>query len=277
MTDYRESINRQYGGSELDARIVDAISNAGVSVHALTRDDLSWFDQLHAGGIDSTRVLAKMARLAPGMKVLDVGSGVGGPSRTLAAEFGCRVVGVDIAAEYVKAAKMLTTMVGQSSDVTIQEGNALDLDFDESSFDAVWTQSAIMNIENTRGFIEEIHRVLRPNGIFAVEAVVKGSGEETRFPVLWANSPSVSFLTTDDYLRQMMSEVGFDEVVWRDVTQQRIESRRRAQSAPADESHPLRQVFNIIQPRLAEKARNTSLGFEDGTYRGIYGVYRRRA
>lgn len=275
MSDYRESINRQYGEKELDVRLIEAIINAGVDVNQLTLDDLSWFDQLHAGGRVSTNKLAKMANLKSGMKVLDVGCGVGGSARILASKFGCRVTGVDLASEYVKAAKKLTDIVGLSTEVDFQEGNALELDFDNGSFDAVWTQSAIMNIKNTKKFIQEVYRVLRPNGIFAVEGVIKGVGEETRFPVLWADNQSVSFLTTAECLRQIFSEVGFDEVDWRDVTQEKSEFSHKKKSSQPNKPHPLRVLFKMIQPNLAEKIKNTSNGHEDGIYRTIYGVYKK--
>ena len=149
------------------------------------------------------------------------------------------------------------------------------MDFDNGSFDAVWTQSAIMNIKNTKKFIQEVYRVLRPNGIFAVEGVIKGVGEETRFPVLWADNQSVSFLTTAECLRQIFSEVGFDEVDWRDVTQEKIEFSHKKKSSQPNKPHPLRVLFKIIQPNLAEKIKNTSNGYEDGIYRSIYGVYKK--
>ena len=93
------------------------------------------------------------------MKVLDIGSGLGGPARTLAAEFGCIVIGIDLTEEYVKAAQMLTGMVGLNETVTFHEGSALDIEFGESTFDAVWTQNAIMNIENKDRVFQETRRV----------------------------------------------------------------------------------------------------------------------
>jgi cyclopropane fatty-acyl-phospholipid synthase-like methyltransferase len=68
-------------------------------LNALTRDDLAAFDELHSGGRDATRALAErtvQAGFRAGMRVLDVGSGIGGPARTLAAEFGGVVVGLDL-------------------------------------------------------------------------------------------------------------------------------------------------------------------------------------
>ncbi len=274
MNDYRESINRQYGGDgDLCGRLLDAISKAGAPIDELKPEDLLWFDQLHAGGADSTRELANMAGLSRGMVVLDAGSGVGGTSRILSMEYGCQVIGVDIAAEHVKAARMLTELVGLSAQVAFREGDVTQLDFEDNVFDVVWTQSAIMNIECTIGFLRETRRVLRPGGVLALEATLAGSRDETRFPVMWADNQSVSFMVTADSLRQMLCDEGFVEVAWRDTTRERIE-RIRMQAEGTGDAHPLRSVFQVIQPRLIEKIRNTAFGFEDGTYSAAFGVYR---
>lgn len=275
MTDYSESINQQYTQEELNTSILDAFKSEGIDVDALTLDDLSRFDQLHSGGRDATRVLANLAGLKPGMEILDIGSGVGGPARTLAAEFGCQVIGLDITEEYVKAARMLTDKVSLSEAVIFREGNALDLEFGDGAFDAVWTQNAIMNIENKARVFQEAHRVLRSNGILALEAFMAGPKEETQFPVFWADSPAVSFLSTSDNFRQTMAETGFKELVWNDVTQQAIERSRRQQAASGDAPPPL--GLHILYSDVPRKAENTLRGLEDGTYVDIYAVFRRAA
>ena len=80
------------------------------------------------------------------MHVLDVGGGLGGPARTLAVEFGCRVTVVDLAESYVEAGRMLTSLMGLDDRVTFHVGDALDLPFDDGAFDVVWTQNSGMNI-----------------------------------------------------------------------------------------------------------------------------------
>ena len=90
--------------------------------------------------------LARLTGLHEGMHVLDVGSGLGGPARTLAAEFGCRVTGRDLTEEFCRAAVMLTVRVGLQDRITFQHGSALDLPFEEATFDVVWTQGVFMNI-----------------------------------------------------------------------------------------------------------------------------------
>ena len=275
VNDYRDSINNQYAAKGLDTRIVKAIKAAGVNTHTITREDMNWFDQLHAGGNNSTRILANIAGIEQNMKVLDVGCGIGGASRTLSAEFGCCVVGIDITSEYIKTAQVLTEMLQEEMEVTFQQGDALNLPFDNQSFNTVWTQSVIMNIEDKYAFLHEAFRVLRKGGILAIEGVVSGVEAEIRYPVLWADSPSVSFLVTPDMLRKMVGDVGFIEAEWQDITSQRLEWQQQIRSATSDKPHPLRKVSDLVQSRLSEKIKNTALGFKDGAYRSIRCVLRR--
>src|SRR5438445_10112186 len=86
MSDSAHAINRHYGQADLRAKILTALCAAGKDLEALTRDDLASFDELHDGGREGTRELARLAGLRAGMHVLDIGSGLEGPARTLAAE-----------------------------------------------------------------------------------------------------------------------------------------------------------------------------------------------
>ena len=97
-----ETIRAHWSRDGLGQRILDA----------LTLDDLAPANQFHSGGKDATVRLARRAGLSRGARVLDVGGGLGGPARTLAVEFGCRVAVVDLTASYVEAARMLTARLG---------------------------------------------------------------------------------------------------------------------------------------------------------------------
>ena len=130
-TDINTSVSDYWGREGLGAAILDALAATGKNLDALTIDDLALTDQFHGGGKEATLRLARLAGLAPGMRVLDVGGGVGGPARTLAVEFGCLVTTLDLTESFVQAAKMLTARLGLGAHVTHEVGNALALPFDE--------------------------------------------------------------------------------------------------------------------------------------------------
>src|SRR5205807_377547 len=80
-----QTINTHYGRGDLDRRILNGLQAAGKSPQQLEPNDLTPVDQFHIGGKDTTLQLMRLVGVQPGMEVLDVGGGLGGPARTLAA------------------------------------------------------------------------------------------------------------------------------------------------------------------------------------------------
>lgn len=271
MKDYSKAINEQYGQTGIITRILNSLKQAGKNLDALTLDDLTAFDQLHAGGREATRTLARMAKLEPGMQLLDIGSGLGGPARTLAADFGCQVTGIDVTEEFCNAAETLTAKVGLSDQVSFRRGSALDLPFEDASFDVVWTQYAIMNIEDKTKLFEEAHRVLKPQGTLALAALMSGSQTDIYYPLVWANDASVNFLSQPAELRQMMAAIGFGELIWKDITADVIKNADRQQATPPAEP-PLLGIHLVID-NVAEKGANTLRCFKEGSIIGVQAVF----
>jgi len=120
--------NAYWGRDGLEEKILDALAAAGKNVDSLTIDDLAPADQFHGGGKGATERLARLAALKPGTRVLDVGGGLGGPARTLAGQFGCRVAVVDLTESYVRTGAALTARLGLADRVTHRVGDALALD-----------------------------------------------------------------------------------------------------------------------------------------------------
>ena len=69
------------------------------------------------------------------MYVLDLGCGLGGASRYLAAECSCRVAAIDLTAKFVEAARILTARCGLAERMEFRQANALDLPFQDGTFD----------------------------------------------------------------------------------------------------------------------------------------------
>jgi SAM-dependent methyltransferase len=159
-----------------------------------------------------------LAGITADMSVLDVGSGIGGPARFLAATYGCRVTGIDLSEPFVDAARYLTRRTGQSEQVSFHTASAQELPFEGSRFDAVLLQHVAMNISERARLYREIERVLKPCGRFATFDVV-ANGSEPYYPVPWARTPTASFLLTADATREAIEQAGFRTLAWQDDTE----------------------------------------------------------
>jgi SAM-dependent methyltransferase len=152
------------------------------------------------------------------MRVLDVGGGLGGPARTLAAEFGCHVTVVDLTESYVRAAEVLTALLGLGAHVTHHVGDALELPFDDGTFDVVWTQNSGMNIAAKERLYLGFRRMLRPGGLLALQEPMAGPVQPPIFPVMWAPDAATSFLRAPAEMRALIEAAGFRVRAWDDVT-----------------------------------------------------------
>ena len=133
----------------------------------LDPETLQEHDQDHFGGIQANDVLADLAGIGRGSKVLDLCCGLGGPARYPARHHGCCVTGLDLTDSRVEGARALTRMTGLDDRVGFVRGNALDLPFEAASFDVVIGQEAFCHIGDKRRLIFECARVLRRGGRLA--------------------------------------------------------------------------------------------------------------
>lgn len=264
MTDYSQAVNVQYGRENLSTRILNCLKEAGIDTNNLTLEDIAAFEEFHIGGRGETINLVKLAEFQKGVVVLDAGSGIGGPARTLASEFGFSVTGLDLTIEYCQAATMLTEKVGLSDLVDFQHGSALDMPFENESFDVVWTQHVTMNIEDKARLYSEIRRVLRPEGRYVFHEIMAGNGEELLYPVFWSDRPGLSFLETSKQISDMLSECGFEEFKWTDNTKSAIEWFKKMQAMMAQSDKPPLGLNVIVGENVPTKAANVSRNLIDG-------------
>jgi MPBQ/MSBQ methyltransferase len=212
-------VERHYTRSQLERSLLEALERAGKDFERLSLDDLAPIDEFHIRGQEATKELAEEIGLDAEKLVLDIGCGLGGASRRLASEYGCRVIGLDLTEEYCRVAEALSSRLGLQALVSYRTGNALALPFDETSFDVVWTQHASMNIGEKARLYGEMYRVLKPGGQLALYDILAGPGGEVHFPVPWAREPAMSFLVSPDELRGLLRETGFTITSWKDTTQ----------------------------------------------------------
>ncbi len=274
--DYPRSLEEHYGRQGLGAAILAGLRSAGKDPEALTPDDLAPVDQFHIRGKEATLDLARLAGLKGGVRVLDVGGGLGGPARTLARELGCHVTVLDITEEYCRVGEDLTRRMRMGHQVRFQHGNALDMPFSNESFDAAWMQHSAMNIEDKERLYREIHRVLSPGGRMALHEILGGPNAPIHFPVPWARDPATSFLRPAHTIRTLLARIGFKEEAWMNVStpslewfRERVAAAQRAATPPPLGLHLL--LGNEFGPMFGNQVRN----LEEDRIAVIKGVWER--
>lgn len=267
----RDAVRQHYEAAITDQDALMARITAALDAlpGPLTAQRLASFDQFHIGGLAASIELARRLDIGPETRVLDAGSGLGGPSRYLAETFGCQVAGVDVAPTYIAIAQLLAERSGLSNQATYSVASITDLPFADASFDLVWTQHVVMNIPDRAGLYREMRRVLKPGGQFAFfDPYVPASGAPPHYPTPWAETADQSTLLTEAETRTVCAQAGFEVVFWDDVselgkawiTRQQQQLQQLAASAEDATLSPRWVVGPRMQPMVANFARNIQEG-----------------
>jgi ubiquinone/menaquinone biosynthesis C-methylase UbiE len=207
------------GGALADI-IAKHFQDAGKDLRALTTADLAMVDEFHIRGRKATLELAGQMKLNANSHVLDIGSGLGGPARTVAETYGCRVTGIDLTQDFCDAATAMSEWVGLETLTAFKQGDATKLPFADNQFDAAMTIHVAMNIVAKDKMYAEARRILKPGGIFAVYDVLQGEGGDVLYPVPWAREPSISHVATPEQMKSLLAGAGFELLDIQDSTEE---------------------------------------------------------
>jgi sarcosine/dimethylglycine N-methyltransferase len=201
-----------------ETQVLASARDGAVALRALRPEDLWRWDQDHYGGLPAVEALARRAAIAPGMAVLDVCAGLGGPARFLAHRFGARVTGVDLTHSRCAAGARLTALVRLGPLVRHVRGDAQVLPFRTGAFDAAVSQEGLLHVPDKGAVLSECARVLKPGARLAFSDWVArprlGDNERRR---LFEWMAAVSLQSLDGY-RGLLARAGFDGILAEDLS-----------------------------------------------------------
>ena len=268
MNNIEQAVAQHYGDADLLTRILAGLEASNLDLQHLHADDLAPVEEFHIGGRMATVHALSKIKLDADCHVLDIGCGIGGAARYVASQFSCKTMGIDLTPEYIHCARALTKYVKLDDKLDFKVASALDLPYDEQSFDAALTLHVAMNIEDRKALYEETARVLKPGASFCIFDVMKKNDGPLQYPVPWAKTAETSFLKTQEQMKDLLEDAGFKVTLSEDRTNMALNFFREriaaAENSPSGKPPPL-GIHLVMKEQPMEKFKNTLSNIEKGT------------
>ncbi len=254
---YDKTVSDHYLHGDLLNAIKSALPSLGKTIENVTIEDLAPVDEFHIGGRLATNNLIEQLNFSEQGHVLDVGCGLGGAARHVATKYKNYVTGIDLANEYIETGNAICSWLKLEDCITLKQGSALSMPFQDNLFDGSYMLHVGMNIEDKASLFSEIFRVLKPGASFGVYDIMLEKDGELIYPVPWATNSRTSKLSSSDQYKQALSDAGFDvskEKSRRDFSLEffnQLRAKTEANGGP-----PPLGLHTLMQESTANKIKN---------------------
>jgi ubiquinone/menaquinone biosynthesis C-methylase UbiE len=274
MNNLNQKLENHYLKEGLFEDIINRLKEQEIDLDQVKRSDIAGTDEFHVRGAVVSKELAQTINLS-GLKVLDIGCGLGGPCRMLADEYNCQTTGIDLSAEYIRTASELSKLVNLDNKTTFIQGDATNLPFDNNAFDVVWTQHVQMNIPDKKKFYSEINRVLKVGGHFLYYDILRKGDGEINYPMPWASTADLSFLFKENEMDNILEQLGLAKEQSTDETQAGVDFFN-VLVAKLKEFGPPKMGLNVLMGESTKpKLMNLLTHLQSGELELKSGVYRK--
>ncbi len=260
-----KSVAEHYTHGSLVAELEAGIARLGKTTETVTLDDLAPVDEFHIGGRQASEAFLDQLAIDNSHSVLDVGCGIGGASRFTADRYGTNVDGIDLTDEYIETGNTISSWVGLRDRITLRQASALEMPFSEGTFDRAYMMHVGMNIADKTALFAEIHRVMKPGGVFGVYDVMRFGDGDLAYPVPWAATPETSALAPPEAYRAALEAAGFTITAERNRREfalaffEKMQARAAAAGGP-----PALGIHLLMGESRAVKVKNMLANIKDG-------------
>jgi len=168
----------------------------------------------------------------------------------------CRVTGIDLSDEYIDVAKRLTELLKIQDKVQFEACSALELPFEDNTFDGVWSLQMNMNVEDKLAWLKETYRVHKPRAKAVIYEVCGNINSPLYFPVPWAQDSSMSFLIKPEAFREAIMNAGFNIQSWSDKTPLAKKAFAEVKEPKGAPNLPVLGVYMLVGEDIQTKAYN---------------------
>ncbi len=274
-SDLESGVARHYSAYDVLPRIRDALASMGLDPDHVSPDQLKAVDEFHIGGAQATGRLLDALSIGPATRVLDIGSGIGGPARMIAQRFGCQVTGVDLTPAFVDCARALSQMSGMAGSVRFEVGSATALPLPDAAFDLATLLHVGMNIPDKTAVFREAARVLADGGTFAVYDVMQVGPGAVAFPVPWAETEELSALAHPQTYRAAAAAAGFVLQSEEDRSGVALDFFAHIQAQAANAAQSPLGLHTLMGPTVREKTANMIAAIRAGAIAPVQMIFKK--
>ena len=199
-------------------RVERALRARGLDTGPLRVEDLIDLDQLHYGGLDAVDHAIDALELTGAHKVLDVGSGLGGPARYLADRVGAKIHAVELQPDLNGLAQTLTQRCGLEDRIEHVCGDVLTLPLSPHDHDAIVSWLTVLHIPERARLFERLHTTLKPQGRLYFEDFYARQPLDPATQKTLAEDVFCPYLPNQDHYLADLGNAGFEHIVFEDMS-----------------------------------------------------------